>query len=92
MNSIGNAENGPMPMPATAIANAAIIATIVVEPRAPNRSPAQPTIGKKINAIGTSRVANTPHRPNISCDPAKSVRKRATASPTRGQLHTVGRP
>ena len=40
----------------------------VVAPRAPNRRPAQPTIGKNTNAIGTSRVANRPHSPNISCD------------------------
>ena len=29
--------------------------------------------GKNTNAIGTSRVANMPHSPNISCDPANSV-------------------
>ena len=81
-----------MPMPATAMANAAITATIVVAPRAPNRRPAQPTIGKNTNAIGTSRVAKTPHSPNISCEPANSASNSATPSPTRGQVQAIARP
>ena len=75
-----------------AIAKPAISATTVVAPRVPKRSAAQPTSGKNTNAMGTSRVANTPHNPNISCDPANRVTSNAIASPMRDHVQSVDRP
>src|SRR6478735_9657002 len=92
VNSSGNALNGPMPMPATAMGNAASAATTSVAPWAPNRRPAQPTIGKNTNVIGTSRVASTPQSPNISCEAPNSDRNTASSSPTRGHVHSTRRP
>src|SRR4051794_38998208 len=92
MNATGNVANGPTPSPASAIANAATAAISVVEPRAPNRKPAQPTIGKNTNATGTSRVAKKPHNPNINCDAANSVRNNASPSPIRFQVQSNRRP
>ena len=45
-----------------------------------------------MNAIGTSRVADTPHSPNISCDPPNSARSNAIASPARGHVQAFDRP
>ena len=92
VNSISNAENGPTPVPTMVIANDEINATSSVEIRAPKRSAAQPMIGKKMNATGTSRVEKMLHRPNINCEPRKTATNSAIASPKRAQVHRISRP
>ncbi len=91
-NSIGNSEKGPMRIPAMAMAKPEINATTVAAPRGPKRRPAQPTIGKNTNAIGTFRVANRPHNPNMTCELRNNVMNSARPSPTRRQVHLISRP
>ena len=82
MKATGNAANGPRPSPAIVSAKAATAATMVAAPRGPKRRPAQPINGKNTNAIGTSRRAKTPHRPNISCVPTSRAANRPRTSAT----------
>ena len=73
VNATGKVANGPTRRPAMASAKTEISATIVAAPRGPKRKPAQPTIGKKMKAIGTSRSAKMPHSPNISWAPRNTI-------------------
>jgi hypothetical protein len=92
VNSTGNATKGPTCRPATASASTEISMTSVDAPRGPNRNPAQPMMGKKMKAIGTSRSAKMPQSPKISWAPKNMMSMRATPSAIRGQVQGALRP
>ncbi len=93
VNSTGKAENGPMPLPAIAIANAAISATIVVG-AARAESQARPADDREEDerdrhVAGREDAPQPEHQ--LRC---REQRQQSSAMPsaTRGHVHSIGRP